>query len=117
MPEDFGAQGTQDVAESAAMVRAVVNPGLNMLGFLVSMYQARRTVHQMYVERLRAGQGAAVFAAMIPAAVDYVEAITALKPVAFHKPKGAAAKAVKAVADEMLARVTTQAAGRERGAA
>ena len=26
MPEDFGAQGTQDVAESAAMVRAVVNP-------------------------------------------------------------------------------------------
>jgi chromosome partitioning protein len=117
MPEDFGAQGTQDVAESAAMVRAVVNPGLDMLGYLVSMYQARRTVHQMYVERLRAGQGAAVFAAMIPAAVDYVEAITALKPVAFHKPKGAAAKAVKAVADEMLARVATQAAGRERGAA
>jgi hypothetical protein len=37
--------------------------------------------------------------------------------VAFHKPKGAAAKAVKAVAEEMLARVATQAAGRERGAA
>jgi chromosome partitioning protein len=95
----------------------VVNPGLNMLGYLVSMYQARRTVHQMYVERLRAGQGAAVFTAMIPAAVDYVEAITALKPVAFHKPKGIAAKAVKAVADEMLVRVATQADGRERGAA
>ena len=117
MPEDFGAQGTQDVAESAAMVRAVVNPSLGMLGYLVSMYQARRTVHQMYVERLRAGHGAVVFEAMIPAAVDYVEAITALRPVAFHKPKSAAAKAVKAVADEMLVRVAAHAAGDQRGAA
>jgi chromosome partitioning protein len=117
MPEDFGAQGTQDVAESAAMVRAVVNPGLRMLGYLVSMYQARRTVHQMYVERLRAGQGEAVFEAMIPAAVDYVEAITALKPVTCHKPKSAAAKAVKAVADEVLVRIAAHAAAGERGAA
>jgi chromosome partitioning protein len=99
------------------MVRAVVNPSLGMLGYLVSMYQARRTVHQMYVERLRAGHGAAVFEAMIPAAVDYVEAITALRPVAFHKPKSAAAKAVKAVADEMLVRVAAHAAGDKRGAA
>jgi chromosome partitioning protein len=105
------------VAESAAMVRAVVNPNLRMLGYLVSMYQARRTVHQMYVERLRAGQAGAVFETMIPAAVDYVEAITALKPVAFHKPKSAAAKAVKALAEEVLARVVAHAAEGERGAA
>ena len=120
MPEDFGAQGTQDVAESAAMVRAVVNPALSMLGYLVSMYQARRTVHQMYVARLRAGQGADVFEAMIPAAVDYVEAITALRPVAFHKPKSVAAKAVKTVAEELLVRAAAaaaRAAQREKGAA
>ena len=33
---------------------------------------------------------------MIPAAVDYVEAITALRPVAFHKPRSTAAKTTQA---------------------
>jgi chromosome partitioning protein len=92
MPEDFGAQGTQDVAESAAMVRAVINPDLAMLGYLVSMYNPRRTGHRMYVERLRAGQGSAVFDATIPHAADFADAITLLKPVSYYKPKGTAAK-------------------------
>ena len=100
------------------MVRAVVNPSLRMLGYLVSMYQTRRTVHQLYVARLRAGQGGDVFSTMIPAAVDYVEAITALRPVAFHKPRSAAAKTMRAAAEELLARVATADAERqEKGAA
>lgn len=117
MPEDFGAQGTQDVAESASMVRAVINPGLAMAGYVISMYQARRAVHKAYVQLLREQHSADVFTAMIPESVDFVEAITALRPVAFHKPKGAAAKAVKALAEELLARLAAPAAALERGAA
>jgi chromosome partitioning protein len=111
-PEDFGAQGTQDVLESAEGVRAVINPGLAPAWFLVSMYQARRTVHQVFVEHLRGAHGADVLDAMIPESVDFIEAVTARKPVALHKPRGAAAKAVKAVAEELLARLAAPGYGR-----
>jgi chromosome partitioning protein len=104
-PEDFGAQGTQDVLESAAAVRAVINPGLALAGYVVSMYQARRVVHQDYTAYLRAERGAEVFAAMVPEAADFAEAVTARRPVGLHKPRGAAARAIKAVAEELLGRL------------
>jgi chromosome partitioning protein len=104
-PEDFGAQGTQDVIESAAGVRAVVNPGLALAGYVVSMYQARRAVHQAYVEHLRAAHNDAVFAATIPEAAEFAEAVTARRPIGFHKPKGAATRAIRAVAEELVARL------------
>jgi chromosome partitioning protein len=104
-PEDFGAQGTQDVIESAAGVRAVVNPGLTLAGYIVSMYQARRAVHQAYIEHLRASHGDAVFAAVIPMASEFAEAVTARKPVGLHKPKGNAAQAIRVVAEELVARL------------
>jgi chromosome partitioning protein len=110
-PEDFGAQGTQDVLESAAGVRILHNPDLALAGFLVSMYQARRTVHKLYVDTLRSGHGSAVFEALIPEAVEFVEAVTVGKPVGFFKPKGAPAKAIRAVAEELLVRLAAGAAG------
>ena len=110
-PEDFGAQGTQDVLESAAGVRTLLNPGLALAGFVVSMYQARRTVHKLYVDTLRAGHGPDVFEVMIPEAVEFVEAVTVSKPVGFFKPKGAPAKAIRAVAEELLARLAVNVVG------
>jgi chromosome partitioning protein len=110
-PEDFGSQGMVDVTEAADGVRALTNPDLRLAGIVVSMYQARRTIHQAYVARLREAFGAEVFQAMIPAAVDFVEAVTALKPVGFWKPKGASARAVRAVAEELLARLAAPAVG------
>src|SRR4051812_21873280 len=109
-PEDFGAQGTQDVIESATGVRAVVNPGLTLAGYVVSMYQARRAVHQAYVTHLRVSYGNAVFTSLIPMASEFAEAVTARKPVGFHKPKGAASKAIRAVAEELVARLAARTA-------
>jgi MinD-like ATPase involved in chromosome partitioning or flagellar assembly len=38
-----------------------------------------------------------------------VEAVVALKPLCFHKPRGQATKAVKAVAQELLGRLASPA--------
>jgi chromosome partitioning protein len=109
-PENFGSQGTVDVLESAAAVRAMINPSLGPAWFVVSMLAARRAIHQAFVDGLRAGHGDAVFAASIPEAVDFVEAVVALKPIGHLKPKSAAARSIRAVADELLARLATAAA-------
>lgn len=104
-PEDYASQGLVDVQESIAMVRSMQNPGLELLGYLLTMVQPRRTIHQLYEERLRALYGADVFAARVPESVDYVEAIARRMPIAQYKPKGAGAKAIQAVATELEARV------------
>src|SRR5918995_921862 len=48
-------------------------------------------------------------AARVPRAKDFVEAVAARVPVSHFKPRSAAAKAVQAVADELLVRVESEA--------
>jgi chromosome partitioning protein len=107
-PEDYGAQGIAEVSDSAARVVAGPNPGLGLLGFLITMVAPRRSVHQLYEERLRAAYGDDVFAARIPEAADFVEAVARRLPIAQHKPRSAAAKAVRAVAEELLQRIDSR---------
>jgi chromosome partitioning protein len=104
-PEDYGAQGIADVQESVALVSGGPNPGLKLLGYLLTMVAPRKTIHQLYEERLRALYGADVFTARVPEAVDFVEAIARRLPIAGYKPKGAPAKAIKALAEELEARI------------
>ena len=104
-PEDYGCEGIIDVTESVARVIDGPNPSLNLLGYLITMINPRKTIHRLYEETLRERYGLAVFTTMVPEAVDFVEAIAQRKPVAQYKPKGAAAKATKALAEELQRRL------------
>src|SRR5690242_10906836 len=104
-PEDYGAQGIAEVQAAMARVVAGPNPALELLGFVLTMVSPRRAIHQLYEERLRSAYGGDVFAARVPEAADFVEAVARRLPIARHKPKGASAKAMKALADELEARV------------
>lgn len=104
-PEDYGAQGIAEVQASAARMVAGPNPSLRLLGILLTMINARRTVHQLYEERLRSAFGPAVFESRVPESVDFVEAVARRQPISEYKPKGASAKAIRALADEVLARI------------
>lgn len=103
--EDYGAQGIMDVQDSVALVTDGPNPDLRLLGYLITMFNPRKTVHRMYETRLRELYGAEVFTTMVPYAADYPEAIAYRKPVALYKPKGAAAKAIRELADEVTERL------------
>jgi chromosome partitioning protein len=103
--EDYGAQGIMDVQDSVSLVTAGPNSGLRLLGYLITMFNARKTVHRMYETRLRELYGAEVFTTVVPHAADYPEAIAYRKPVVMYKPRGAAAKAIQALADEMAERL------------
>jgi chromosome partitioning protein len=120
-PEDYGAQGIADVQASISRVQSGPNPNLKLLGFLITMRSARRTVHQLFEENLRSLYGEAVFRATVPAAPEFPEAIMKRLTIAAYKPRGAPAKAIRALADELLERLlamgTTEGTGRSRGAA
>ncbi|MBV8233653.1 MAG: ParA family protein [Planctomycetaceae bacterium] len=105
VPEDWGSQGFAAVRQSADLVRSKINPGLDLLGIVLTLYAGRRSVHKLFEERLRLGIPGAVFDTPMPISVDYIEALVALKPVTYHKPRGAAAKAVDAIVEELLGRL------------
>jgi chromosome partitioning protein len=104
-PEDYGAQGIAFVRDSVALVQSGPNPSLRMLGFLLTLMTPRKTVHLLYEESLRAEYGPLVFTTRVVEAVDYVEALNRRLPVAQFKPRGAAAKVMKELADELGARL------------
>ena len=111
-PEDYGGQGIAEVQDSVVRVVSGPNPGIRLLGYLITMVQARRSIHQLYEAQLRGAYGDGVFAARVPEATEFVEAVARRMPIAQYKPKGAAAKAIKSLAEELLARLEAGAVAR-----
>lgn len=114
-PEDYGIQGLASVERSINLVRATINPRLAMLGVLVNMFGARKSVHVAYSALLVETYGAAVFSTYLPHAIDFPEATMRNTPLSWHKPKGAAAKSIAALAVEVLARLDAHGAGQGIG--
>lgn len=56
-PEDYGAQGIIDVQESVELVTELANPSLRLLGYLITMFNSRKSIHKMYEETLRSQYG------------------------------------------------------------
>jgi chromosome partitioning protein len=103
--EDYGAQGLVSILDTIEQVRISANPSLALIGFLVTMYNKALSVHVTYDTNLRALYGDEAFTATVPLAKDFKEAVTLRKTVGAYKPRSAAAKAVDALADELLARL------------
>jgi chromosome partitioning protein len=116
-PEDFGAQGIVDVQESIARVAAGPNPSLRLLGLLINMANVRAAVHQGFERLLRQEHGSAVFQTVVPNSVDFKEAIVHRKPVSLYKPRGAAAKVIKALSEEIALRLADASASSSTGEA
>lgn len=103
--EDYGAQGLGPVQRSVMAVRSGPNPRLNLLGYLITMFDKRLGIHLAYETALRNMYGADVFASAFPLAKDFKEAVASRQPISHYKPKAASAKAAKLVADELMNRI------------
>jgi chromosome partitioning protein len=86
-------------------VRWSQNPRLVWLGVALTMYQPRLAIHEAFARSLRETYGNLVLDNAVPFNVAFKECVVARKPLAFWKPKTAAAKAVDAIAGEILDRV------------
>ena len=109
--EDYGAQGIVYIQRAFDLALAHHNPRLRLAGYLVTMFNKSLGIHAAYDHQLRALYGDQVFRATVPLAKDFKEAVAARQPVASYKPRSAAAKAIKAVADELIERADAAAPG------
>jgi chromosome partitioning protein len=86
-------------------VRWSRNPKIVWLGVTLTMFQPRLAIHEAFARSLRETYGNLVLENAIPYNTAFKECVVVRKPLAFWKPKTAAAKAVDAVAGEILERV------------
>lgn len=107
--EDYGAQGIVYIQRAFDMALAHHNPRLRLAGYLVTMFNKSLGIHSAYDHQLRTLYGDQVFRATVPLAKDFKEAVAARQPVSNYKPRSAAAKAIKAVADELIERAEASA--------
>ncbi|QJX01338.1 ParA family protein [Frigoriglobus tundricola] len=103
-PEDYGAQGLIHVAQMIEQAAAGPNPRLQLMGYLLTMVRPRLGIHIAYRDQLKLQYGSAVFAAEVPDLTHFKEAITVQMPISHYKPKSKATLAIRAVAEEMMAR-------------
>ncbi len=103
-PEDYGSQGIVHIQRFIDRALMKYNPTLKLLGYLLTMVQSNLAIHQAYRTRLQELYQGDVFAAVMPLAKDFKEAIADRKPISHYKPKSAAGKAVGLIAAEMLLR-------------
>ena len=96
--------GLKQLLDTVDAIRSHGNPGLQILGVLLTMYDAR-TLHTRQVEqRLRAHFGDLVFRTPVRRSVAFDYATVAGEPVVIHRPDSPGAQAYLQIAEEVMAR-------------
>ncbi len=104
-PEALAVQELVHAARFLERVRWSKNPRLVWAGVVLTMYQPRLSIHEAFTKSMRDAYGDLVLSNAIPYNVAFKECVVARQPLAFWKPKSAAAKAIDAVSGEILDRV------------
>ncbi|MCC6381305.1 MAG: ParA family protein [Dehalococcoidia bacterium] len=102
--EYMALEGLSRLVETLDLVRRNLNPGLSVLGVVLTMFDARTRLSQQVVDEVR-GHFPEAFATIIPRAVRLSEAPSHGRSIFRYDPGGRAASAYDALAVELLSRV------------
>lgn len=102
--EFYALEGLTKLLESMRMVKARLNPTLNVFGVLMTMHDVRTTLSRQVIEEVREYFGAKVFESVIPRNVKLSEAPSHGLPVCQYAPTSKGALAYDALAQEVIGR-------------
>ncbi len=102
--EYYALEGLGQLMEVFQRVKQTMNPGLNLLGVLVTMYDSRTGLAEQVVAELKKFFGESVFKTHIPRNVKLAEAPSYGRPVSEHDKWSKGARAYKQLAKEVISR-------------
>lgn len=103
--EYYAMEGLGQLMDVFQRVKQTINPNLNLLGVLVTMYDSRTSLAEQVVAELEKYFGEAVFPAQIPRNVRLAEAPSHGKPISEHDKWSKGARAYKQFTKEVIKRV------------
>jgi len=104
--EFFALEGVQQLTDTISIVRDKWNPGIEILGVLLTMYDKRYGLTRAVDDDVRATFGDTVFKTVVPRNVRVSEAPSHGKPALFYDFNSTGAQAYLRVATEVVERTT-----------
>jgi len=101
----FAIEGTDDLLETYARIRARPNPDLKVLGVVITLYDKRTNISRDTHEQIRATFGDALFKTRISKNVRLEESPAYKETVFSYAPKSSGAEEYRKLAQEVLQRV------------
>ena len=102
--EYYALEGLKQLLTSIDLVRRHLNPDLEVVGVLLTMYDSRTNLSEQVALEVRNYFGDKVFEAVIPRSVRLAEAPSHGKPITEYDPGSRGAQAYQALAKEVLGR-------------
>jgi chromosome partitioning protein len=102
--EYLALEGVAQLMETLELVRATLNPRLELLGMLMTMYDARTRLASQVVDEVRRHFPRQTFETVIPRSVRLSEAPSYGKPVLEYEPTSRGAGAYADLAQELIRR-------------
>lgn len=99
--EYFAMEGLSELLSTIQKVRAALNPSLNLLGIILTMYDSRTSLASQVEQEVKKHFGAKVFNTVIPRNVKLAEAPSFGRSIAEHDRWSKGARAYKALAKEL----------------
>lgn len=103
--EYYALEGVAGLLETVERVRGKLNPSLQVLGMVITMFDSRTNLAQQVEENVRAHFGELVFWSVVPRNVRLAEAPSYAKPINHYSPMSNGANAYRRLADEVMQRV------------
>lgn len=104
--EYYALEGLSQLLTTVQRVRAGLNPGLNLLGVVVTMYDSRTSLSEQVYQELTKHFADKVLKTIIPRNVRLAEAPSHGKPIADHDKWSKGARAYKALSKEIIKRIS-----------
>jgi chromosome partitioning protein len=102
--EYLALEGLAQLMETIELIRATLNPRLELLGMLMTMYDPRTRLSSQVVEEVRRHFPQRTFDTVIPRSVRLSEAPSFGKPVLEYEPTSRGASAYADLAQELIRR-------------
>lgn len=104
--EYYALEGIAGMMDTVSRVKASLNPNLNILGILLTMFDSRTRLSQEVEDNVREHFKELVFTTVIPRNVRLAEAPSYGKPIFEYAPTSQGAVSYRALAEEVVSRVS-----------
>lgn len=103
--EFYALEGLSQLVKTVEAIRRSLNPSLEILGILLTMFDGRTKLSVQVAEEVKKYFGTKVFATVIPRTVKLSEAPSFGEPISVYAPKSKGAEAYKKLCREVQKRV------------
>ncbi len=101
--EYYALEGLKRLLHSIDLIRRHLNPPLEIVGVLLTMYDSRTNLSDQVAAEVRQHFGDKVYRTIIPRSVRLAEAPSHGKPITIYDPNSRGAQAYQALAQEVIA--------------